>query len=173
MPQLPLLPVLSAAFLRGGSWRWGDQESVVRYMPRAKNESGGAKRRPGNPNGNPKYKTAEELQKKLDAYFAECDEKGEIYNEFSMGLYLGVALKTLKKWYTGDDCPYLQETIEMAYMKISAMTVQMAYQNPKAAMSIFTLKQDRFGGYQDKVEANADVNVNVHMGANMEASDFK
>lgn len=39
-------------------------------------------------------------------------------------------------------------------------------------MPIFALKQKRYGGYQDKVEANAEVKVSVQMGKNMEASDF-
>ena len=60
----------------------------------------------------------------------------------------------------------------MAYMRMSAAAVQMAYRNPKAPMPIFALKQKRYGGYQDKVEANAEVKVSVQMGKNMEESDF-
>ena len=37
---------------------------------------------------------------------------------------------------------------------------------------IFLLKQEKFGGYQDKIEAKSDLNVNVKMGKNMEESDF-
>ena len=79
---------------------------------------------------------------------------------------------TLDNWYNGRRCEYLQETIQMAYMRMSAAAVQMAYRNPKAPMPIFALKQKRYGGYQDKVEANAEVKVSVQMGKNMEASDF-
>ncbi len=140
-------------------------------MPRAKKASGEpkAEKRTG---AGAKYETAEELQEKLDAYFAECEERGDVPEEFSLGVYLGVSLMTLDNWYNGRRCEYLQETIQMAYMRMSAAAVQMAYRNPKAPMPIFALKQKRYGGYQDKVEANAEVKVSVQMGKNMEASDF-
>lgn len=121
----------------------------------------------------PTYKTAEELQKKLDAYFADCDANGESYNEFSLGLYLGVTVRTLESWFNGERCPWLRETIEFAYMRISAQICRNAEMNPKSNIPIFLLKQKRYGGYQDKIESKADVTVNVHMGKGMEASDFE
>ena len=39
--------------------------------------------------------------------------------------------------------------------------------------AIFLMKQQRFGGYQDKIEAKTDIAVNVKMGSNVDASDFK
>ena len=39
--------------------------------------------------------------------------------------------------------------------------------------AIFMMKQPRFGGYQDKIEAKTDIAVNVKMGSNVDASDFK
>ena len=39
--------------------------------------------------------------------------------------------------------------------------------------AIFLMKQPRFGGYQDKIEAKQDIQVNVKMGNGMDASDFK
>jgi hypothetical protein len=38
---------------------------------------------------------------------------------------------------------------------------------------IFMLKQKRFAGYQDKIEAKTDIAVNVKMGKGMDDSDFK
>ncbi len=99
-------------------------------MPRAKKASGEpkAEKRTG---AGAKYATAEELQEKLDAYFAECEERGDVPEEFSLGVYLGVSLMTLDNWYNGRRCEYLQETIQMAYMRMSAAAVQIAYQNAK------------------------------------------
>ena len=67
-------------------------------MPRAKKAAGGpkAEKRTG---AGAKYATAEELQEKLDAYFAECEERGDVPEEFSLGVYLGVSLMTLDNWY--------------------------------------------------------------------------
>ena len=39
--------------------------------------------------------------------------------------------------------------------------------------AIFLLKQPRFGGYQDKIEAKQDISVNVNMGKNMDKSDWE
>jgi hypothetical protein len=39
--------------------------------------------------------------------------------------------------------------------------------------AIFMLKQPQFGGYQDKIEAKADLAVNVKMGKNVDESDFQ
>lgn len=139
-------------------------------MPRAKKTAEEPKKK--RTGASPKYATAEELQEKIDAYFAECEANGDVPEEFGLGVYLGVSLMTLDNWYNGRRCEYLQDTIQMAYMRMSAAAVQMAYRNPKAPMPIFALKQKRYGGYQDKVEANAEVKVSVQMGKNMEASDF-
>lgn len=140
-------------------------------MARVKKTAEGPKekKRAGAP---PKYATPEELQEKLDAYFAECERNGELPNEFSLGVYLGVSLHTLDNWFNGTRCPHLQETIQMAYMRMSAAWMEEARSNPKFAMPIFLLKQKRFGGYQDKVESNAEVKVQVTMGSGVEASDF-
>lgn len=138
----------------------------------AKRRKPDAEKTANNPNGKAKYETAEALQEKIDAYFAKCEETGEVPEEFGLGVYLGVTVHTMDNWYSGISCPYLQDTVQMAYMRMSAAAVQMAYRNPKAPMPIFALKQKRYGGYQDKVEANAEVKVSVQMGKNMEASDF-
>ena len=94
-------------------------------MPRAKkaSEEPKAEKRTG---AGAKYETAEELQEKLDAYFAECAERGDVPEEFSLGVYLGVSLMTRDNWYNGRRCEYLQETILLAYIRMSAAAVQMA-----------------------------------------------
>ena len=38
------------------------------------------------------YETAEELQKKLDKYFADGEKRGEVPSESGLALYLGVTL---------------------------------------------------------------------------------
>lgn len=131
-----------------------------------------AKRKSNNPTAKPKFETAEALQEKIDAYFEHCEVAGEVPEEFGMGVFLGVTVHTLDNWYSGITCPYLQDTVQMAYMRMSAAAVQMAYHNPKMPMPLFALKQKRYGGYQDKVESNAKIEVNVKMGKNMEADDF-
>lgn len=125
--------------------------------------------------GKRKYKTAAELQTKCDEYFAQCDEEGKLYGEAGLALHLGVMLATLRKWYDGTDCPDLQETVQKAYLRIQSQvesdpTYMMKGMVTKA---IFLMKQPRLGGYQDKIEAKADIAVNVQMGSNTEKSDFE
>lgn len=122
-----------------------------------------------------KYATAAELQAKCDEYFRECDESLRLYGEAGLALHLGVTLKTLHNWYDGERCPDLQETIQMAYLRIQEqIESDPAYaEKGMVTKSIFLMKQTRLGGKQDKVEAKQEISVNVKMGDNVEASDFK
>lgn len=129
---------------------------------------------PGN-HGKRKYANAAALQKKCDEYFAKCDEEGKLYGEAGLALHLGVMLATLRKWYDGTDCPDLQETVQMAYLRIQSQTESdPAYmEKGMVTKAIFLMKQPRLGGYQDKIEAKTDIAVNVKMGSNVDESDFK
>ena len=142
-------------------------------MARAKKAAEGPKekKRVGAP---PKYATPEALQEKLYAYFRDCDEQGKLYSEVGMALSLGVTLPCLDHWWRGDRCPELQDTIRMAYTRIAEQIATDPRYNERQMVSyrIFLLKQEKFGGYQDRVEAKNDLTVNVKMGSNMEESDF-
>lgn len=122
-----------------------------------------------------KYATAADLQKKIDGYFQECDEKYVLYGEAGLSRYLGVILATLRKWYDGQDCKDLQETVQLAYLRIQEQVETDPRYQEKGMVTrgIFLQKQPRFGGYQDRIEARQDIAVNVKMGANVEASDFQ
>ena len=125
--------------------------------------------------GERKYATAEELQKRVDEYFAACDEKGMLYGEAGLALHLDVALNTLRQWYDGERCPDLQYTVQRAYLRIQnqAECDPLYMMKGMVPKSIFMLKQGRLGGYQDRVEAKSDISVNVKMGAGMDENDFK
>ena len=111
-----------------------------------------------------KFKTAEELQERLERYFSQCDEEGKLYTEAG----------TLDDWWRGRRSEHLQETIWMAYTRIAEQIASDPRYSDRQMVSyrIFLLKQEKFGGYQDKIEAKSDLNVNVKMGKNMEESDF-
>lgn len=122
-----------------------------------------------------KYATAADLQAKIDEYFRECDEKYALYGEAGLARFLGVILATLRKWYDGQDCPDLQETVQMAYLRIQEQVESDPRYQEKGMVTrgIFLNKQARFGGYQDRIEARQDIAVNVRMGPNADESDFK
>lgn len=111
------------------------------------------------------YADAAALQAKIDEYFDHIHATGELVGEEGLAYYLGVTVRTLWNWLSGDRCPDLQETIEMAYTRIQyEMSVDPRFMD-KAMSSryIFTKKQKRFGGWQDKTEVSGDVKLEIMM----------
>lgn len=132
------------------------------------------------------FETAEDFAAAAEAYFQEADGMGKLYGE--AGLCLGltrfnkkgrnVSVSTLRRWYDEGlkSCPGLQEAVQMAYLRIQAQVETDPAYMEKGGMTtkaIFLLKQKRLGGYQDKQEAKADVNLNINFGKNMDESDFE
>ena len=122
-----------------------------------------------------KFKSEQELQEKLTDYFDDCDESDRLYSEQGMARYLGVSLNTLDAWWRGTKCPDLQVAIQKAYLRIAEQITTDERYNEKGMVSlkIFLLKQEKYGGYQDRLEGRADLTVNVKMGSNMDESDFR
>lgn len=122
-----------------------------------------------------KIKSADELQQKVDAYFAECERSGEIPNEFALAGKLGVAHDTLRDWKSGDRSKDLQEVTKSAYDRMAALYFQLLRTGDKnmSAPVIFFLKQPVFGGYQDRVESRNDTTVRVVFGKGVNEDDFK
>lgn len=135
---------------------------------------GGSEERKSGP-GVRKFKDAAELQAKLDEYFDKCDEDGRLYSEQGMALHLGVSMALLGEWWRGRKSPDLQDTVQMAYLRIAEQiaTDPRYNEKPMVSLKIFLLKQQKYGGYQDRIEARQDIAVNVKMGGNMDASDFE
>lgn len=130
------------------------------------------------------FATAEEFTESANRYFDECDAQNLLYGEAGLCLALGrynkdkrsVSLKTLRKWYDGESCAYLQDAVQQAYLRIQAQIESDARYREKGGMSsraIFLQKQKRFGGYRDKDEVKLDTTVRVIHGDNMDASDFE
>lgn len=129
------------------------------------------------------FPDAETFTQVANRYFDECDDRDELYGEAGLALYLSennpkgrsVTLKTLRKWYDGDACPYLQDAVQLAYLKIQRQAESDPRYRDKAMVTrgIFLQKQTRFGGYQDRVEQKNDTTVRIIHGDSMDESDFK
>lgn len=130
------------------------------------------------------FDTAEEFTRAANAYFEEADREGRLYGEAGLCMGLSrfnkkgrnVTLKTLQRWYDGDSCPYLQEAVQMAYLRIQEQIEtdeRYAEKGGMATRAIFLQKQKRFGGYQDKQETKSDVSLKISFGKNMDRSDFE
>ncbi len=130
------------------------------------------------------FATADDFTVAANRYFDECDASGQLYGEAGLCLGLSqynekgrnVSLTTLRKWYDGEACSYLQEAVQHAYLRIQAQIESDPRYREKGGMStraIFMQKQKRFGGYRDKDEIKLDTTVRVIHGEGMDASDFE
>lgn len=101
------------------------------------------------PGGRPlKFKSVEELQIKIDAYFNECDETGEFYTVSGLAYALETDRITLIRYENRDE---FSNTIKNAKQKIEKQFEQRALTgvyNPTIA--IFLMKNNF--GYVDKTE---------------------
>lgn len=121
------------------------------------------------------YETADELQAACCKYFEKVDKIGEVPSESGLALHLGISLATLQHWFDGDYSTDLQEAVRDAYGEMTVRYLMLLQTGNKnmTPFVIFMLKQRRFAGYQDKIEAKTDIAVNVKMGSGMDESDFK
>ncbi len=111
-----------------------------------------------------KFKTVKELQKKIDEYFATCDEKGKPYIITGLAYHLDTTRRTLLDYEDRDE---FSHTIKRAKTKIEAYTEEQLY-TPKIANGVaFNLKNNF--GWRDKTEVEQnitqdkpfEVNINV------------
>lgn len=130
------------------------------------------------------FETAEEFTEAAEGYFAECDKTMTLYDEAGLCLYLSkhnpkgrpVTLTRLRTWYDGDKAEYLQEAVQMAYLRIQEQIATDPRYREKGGMAtkaIFLMKQSRFGGYTDKTEQKETAQVIINLGKTMDESDFK
>lgn len=129
------------------------------------------------------FETAAEFDAAAERYFAGCDATDTLYSEAGLCLALSrdnakgkpVTLKTLRRWYDGEKCPYLQEAVQTAYLRImEQIQTDPRYQEKggMASKAIFLMKQSRLGGYTDKTETKAEATVTILHGTTMDQSDF-
>lgn len=129
------------------------------------------------------FETAEAFEAAANAYFDACDRYGKLYGEAGLCLALSrgnqkrrtVTLATLRKWYDGESCPYLQDAVQRAYLRIQEQIETDPTYREKGMVprSIFLQKQPRLGGYQDKVETKNDATVKIVLENGMDMELFK
>lgn len=95
-----------------------------------------------------KFKSVKELQKKIDEYFAMCDEKGKPYTVSGLAYYLDTSRRTLLDYEEKND--EFSHTIKRAKQRIEAF-VEESLWTPKIANGVaFNLKNNF--GWKDKTE---------------------
>ena len=105
----------------------------------------------GNKLGRPrKFKSPEELQEKIDAYFAECDEKGKPYTISGLAYALDTTRLTLLDYQNQPHLAEFSNTVTRAKAKVENF-VEESLWLPKVANGVaFNLKNNF--GWKDKTE---------------------
>ena len=96
-----------------------------------------------------KYKTQEELQKGIDKYFNDCDEKGKPYTMTGLALSLGIDRTTLIRYGERD---LFATQIKNAKARVETMLEENLYRLGNNSGVIFNLKNNY--GWKDAVELN-------------------
>lgn len=138
-------------------------------------EAAPKKRQTKRPYRHKAYETEEEVREVLESYFDGCDASGTLYSEAGMALALGVSMPALRSWFDGTRRAELQSVVQWAYLRVLEQVQTDPRYREKGGMTsiaIFMMKQPRFAGYQDRIEAKQDLTVNVKIGGSVEESDF-
>ena len=105
------------------------------------------------------YKTADELQQKVDEYFAQCDEKDEPYTIEGLAIHLGMSRYSIKSY--GDREEFFH-VIKSAREKCEGNLVKQALNGKvNTTMAIFVLKNDYGWRDQSQLDINADVKQDI------------
>jgi hypothetical protein len=111
-----------------------------------------------NPVGHPlKFKSIEELQNKIDAFFIECDVKEEPYTITGLALALDTTRQTLINY---EDRPEYLDTIKKAKARVENYAEKRLFTGQPTG-PIFALKNF---GWKDKTETehSGGVTINVN-----------
>lgn len=106
-----------------------------------------------------KYESAEAMQKDIDEYFAECDEKQKPYTVSGLAYALGTNRQTLLNYEERED---FLDTIKSAKAKIERFNEEMLYSKDVSTTGvIFNLKNNY--NWKDKQEIEAEVNSDMNI----------
>lgn len=104
-----------------------------------------------------KYKTVDEMQSKINDYFANCDEIGRPYTVLSMCLYLDITRECLGDYLNKDE---FSDAIKKAKAKIEAFAEDLLFKGGNPAGIIFNLKNNF--KWSDKQEiTNTNLNIDA------------
>lgn len=95
----------------------------------------------------PKYKTKEEMQKKIDKYFAECDKERDPYTVTGLAMALDIDRRTLLNYSEKDE---FFPTIKKAKLRVENYLEKRLIKDSSTTGIIFNLKNNY--DWKDKQE---------------------
>lgn len=120
--------------------------------------------------------TAEELQARIDAYFAKCEAENlvPLWEELLPAIPIGK--RAWEKYREGIETEEeseahraqrraLKEVVDMTTLRLTAGLIRAVHREPKnSATSIFLMKQKAYGGYTDMPQgANEAPTLKIHL----------
>lgn len=87
----------------------------------------------------PKYKTAEEMQEKIDKYFEQCDKDNDPYTITGLAIALDIDRKTLLNY---SDKEEFFPTIKKAKLRVENYLEKRLVKNSNVTGIIFNLKNN-------------------------------
>ena len=118
--------------------------------------------------GRPKaFKSAEEVEEKINAYFNYCEEKEKPYTMSGLAYYLGISRQTLVNYSNQDQ---FFDTIKKARDRVQMQLEENALSNKaNPTFTIFNLKNNF--DWKDKIEHSSseveNINKNISNIANL------
>ncbi|NLC96197.1 MAG: hypothetical protein GX675_01305 [Erysipelotrichaceae bacterium] len=110
-----------------------------------------------NPVGQPrKYKSAKDLEKRMNEYFEYCNREGVHYGVVGMCVHLDIVRTTLLEY---EKEPEYMDTIKKAKQRIESYNEQMLYKMKNPTGAIFNLKNNF--GWTDKLETKQEIKATV------------
>lgn len=103
-----------------------------------------------------KFKTVEEMQEKIDAYFAECDEENDPYTVTGLALALGFTNRQSLINYEGKE--EFVDTVKMAKLRCENFAEKTLFNGKNAGGSIFALKNYGWVDRQEIIQTNNNSN---------------
>ena len=107
------------------------------------------------------FNTPDQMQKKIDAYFAECDSSQTPYTIADLCLFLGFA-ETQQLWGYQDRYEDFADTVKKARLRVEGQRERALMAPPKGSFPagvIFALKNCH--GWRDKSEVEQHVKSDV------------
>lgn len=109
-----------------------------------------------------KFKTPEEMQKQIDMYFLECDEKEDPYTITGLALALDTTRETLLD-YEKDNPKFAEfsDTIKKAKLKCQNYAEKRLFGQGQCAGVIFNMKNNY--NWKDKTEHQVDTDAKLEI----------
>ena len=124
----------------------------------------------------PSYNDYKVFRKKVDEYFADCDQKGIFPDEKGMYVFMDIFEEDLDPLLSSENknaSEYIRVLKRAQYRRESWLARNMVADNKKASGCMNALKQEQNGGYRDRAEANKTKRVQVIMPDGMTMDLFK